>query len=105
MLPAKADPGQQKEFLEKEIQPRLDEAREGSRQVLFMDAAHFVLAPFLGFLWSVAPYLFERHPVVNVSMSWAHSMQLRMKWLRLPMTLTLLLKVCANYWKRLQLFM
>jgi len=29
MLPAKADPDQQKEFLEREIQPRLDEAREG----------------------------------------------------------------------------
>lgn len=54
MLPAKADPDQQKEFLEREIQPRLDEAREGTRVVYFMDAAHFVLAPFLGFLWSVA---------------------------------------------------
>ena len=53
MLPAKADPDQQKEFLEREIQPRLDEAREGKRVVCFMDAAHFVLAPFLGFLWSV----------------------------------------------------
>ena len=61
MLPAKADPDQQKEFLEKEIQPRLDEAREGNREVLFMDAAHFVLAPFLGFLWSVAR-MFIRAP-------------------------------------------
>jgi transposase len=61
MLPAKADPDKQKEFLEKEIQPRLDEAREGNRQVLFMDAAHFVLAPFLGFLWSVAR-MFIRAP-------------------------------------------
>jgi len=54
MQPAKADPEQQKEFLEREMQPRLDEAREGQRVVYFMDAAHFVLAPFLGFLWSVA---------------------------------------------------
>ena len=61
MLPAKADPDQQKEFLEKEIQPRLDEAREGKRVVLFTDAAHFVLAPFLGFLWS-ATRLFIRAP-------------------------------------------
>jgi transposase len=54
MLPAKADPDQQKEYLEQEMQPRLAKAREGQRVVYFMDAAHFVLAPFLGFLWSVA---------------------------------------------------
>ena len=54
MLPAKADPDQQKEFLEREIQPRLDEACEGKRVIYFMDAAHFVLAPFLDFLWSLA---------------------------------------------------
>jgi transposase len=53
MLPAKADPEKQKEFLEQELQPRLDEAQTGKRIVLFVDAAHFVLAPFLGFLWSV----------------------------------------------------
>ena len=53
MLPAKADPEKQKEFLEQEIQPRLDEAKAGKRVVLFVDAAHFALAPFLGFLWSV----------------------------------------------------
>ena len=54
MLPAKTDPQKQKEFLEQEIQPRLQEAQTGKRAVFFMDAAHFVLAPFLGFLWSVA---------------------------------------------------
>ena len=35
------------------MQPRLDEAQAGTRVVLFMDAAHFVLSAFLGFLWSV----------------------------------------------------
>lgn len=53
MAPAKADPQAQKEFLEQEIRPRLDEAQAGKRAVFFVDAAHFVLAPFLGFLWSV----------------------------------------------------
>jgi transposase len=53
MIPAKADPEKQKEFLEQEMQPRLEEAQAGKRVVLFVDAAHFVLAPFLGFLWSV----------------------------------------------------
>lgn len=52
MLPAKADPDKQAEFLEKEIEPRLEEAKEGKRAVFFVDAAHFVLAPYLGFLWS-----------------------------------------------------
>jgi len=53
MIPAKADPEKQKEFLEQALQPRLEEAQAGKRVVLFVDAAHFVLAPFLGFLWSV----------------------------------------------------
>lgn len=53
MIPAKADPQKQQEFLEQEIQPRLKEAQAGKRVVFFVDAAHFVLAPFLGFLWSV----------------------------------------------------
>ncbi len=51
-VPAKADLDKQAEFLEQEIQPRLDEAKAGKRAVYFVDAAHFVLGPFLGFLWS-----------------------------------------------------
>jgi flagellar biogenesis protein FliO len=35
------------------MEPRLEEAKAGKRAVFFMDAAHFVLAAFLGFLWSV----------------------------------------------------
>ncbi len=54
MLPAKADPDQQAAYLAQEIEPRLAEAQAGKRAVFFVDAAHFVLAPFLGYLWSVA---------------------------------------------------
>jgi transposase len=54
MIPAKADPDKQTAYLAQEIEPRLAEAQAGKRAVFFMDAAHFVLAPFLGFLWSVA---------------------------------------------------
>ncbi len=61
MLPAKADPEKQQEFLEQEIQPRLEEAQAGKRVVLFVDAAHFVLSAFLGFLWS-ATRIFIRAP-------------------------------------------
>src|SRR3954469_13696047 len=38
-------------FLEEELEPRLEQARRGQRQLYFVDAAHFVFAPFLGFLW------------------------------------------------------
>ena len=50
-IPAKADPEKQEAFLEEELEPRLEEARQGKRHVFFIDAAHFVMRPFLGFLW------------------------------------------------------
>ena len=53
-IPAKADPEEQKTFMDNELQPRLEQARQGKRHVFFMDAAHFVLQPFLGFLWCFA---------------------------------------------------
>jgi len=37
--------------LKKTLEPRLEEAKAGRRCVFFMDAAHFVFAPFLGYLW------------------------------------------------------
>ena len=54
MIPAKADPEAQASDLRQELPPRLAEAQAGKRAVFFVDAAHFVLAPFLGFLWSFA---------------------------------------------------
>jgi transposase len=42
---------EQAAFLKEELEPRLKQARRGRRQVYFVDAAHFVFAPFLGFLW------------------------------------------------------
>jgi|1186.fasta_scaffold102760_2 transposase len=44
----------QAEFRDTQLGPRLEEARQGRRQVLFVDAAHFVYAPFLGVVWCVA---------------------------------------------------
>jgi transposase len=51
-IPAKADPEKQQQFLAEELEPRLQESRQDQRHLFFMDAAHFVLQPFLGFLWS-----------------------------------------------------
>lgn len=50
---------EQAAFLEQRLEPRLKQACRGRRQVYFVDAAHFVFAPFLGFLWC-ASRLFVR---------------------------------------------
>jgi len=50
MLPAKADPEVPATYLETELEPRLAKAQAGQGAVFLVDAAHFVLAPFLGFL-------------------------------------------------------
>lgn len=50
MMPSKADPDVQDNFKQEKLEPRIKEAKVGKRAVV--DAAHFVLAPFLGFLWS-----------------------------------------------------
>jgi transposase len=61
MMPAKADVEAQQSFKENELEPRLEEAKTGQRAVFFVDAAHFVLAPFLGLLWCFAR-VFVRAP-------------------------------------------
>ncbi len=51
MIPAKAVPEVQEEFLEKDLNPLIKEAQSGKRTLYFMDAAHFVLSPYLGYVW------------------------------------------------------
>ncbi|MCL4520814.1 MAG: winged helix-turn-helix domain-containing protein [Firmicutes bacterium] len=50
-IPAKADPVAQRLFLETQLEPVLAQAQAGTRHVFFMDAAHFVLGAWLGYLW------------------------------------------------------
>jgi transposase len=45
---------EQAAFVHEKLGPRLEQARQGQRQVYFVDAAHFVFAPFLGCLWCAA---------------------------------------------------
>src|SRR5918997_2101391 len=45
---------EQAAFVREKLEPRLEQARRGRRQVYFVDAAHFVFAPFLGCLWCAA---------------------------------------------------
>jgi transposase len=60
-IPAKVDTAAQKKFHDEELQPRLAEALHGKRSVYFVDAAHFVLGAFLGYLWSLVR-VFVRTP-------------------------------------------
>ena len=50
-IPAKADVEEQERFQKEKLEPRLYEAQGGRRVLFFVDAAHFVLAPFLEYLW------------------------------------------------------
>lgn len=50
-VPAKADSQKQQRWLENDLQPAIELAKRGEIHLLFMDAAHFVLAPFLCWLW------------------------------------------------------
>jgi transposase len=50
-IPAKADVTAQEAFKTEQLEPRLEEAKAAQRVVFFMDAAHFVFAPFLGLVW------------------------------------------------------
>jgi len=60
-VPAKVDLKAQQTFHDEQLQPRLKEAKAGQRAVYFVDAAHFVMGAFLGFLWCVAR-VFVRTP-------------------------------------------
>lgn len=50
-VPGKADPEVQEDFKKKDLLPRLSEAKIGKRAVFFMDASHFVMGAFLGWIW------------------------------------------------------
>ena len=50
-LPSEANPYEQEDYKEKKLEPRLNEAKEGKSAVFFVDAAHFVMGAFLGFVW------------------------------------------------------
>jgi transposase len=56
LVPGKArdDEEQQRkqlEFHDQTLQPKLEEAKQNKRVVLFVDAAHFVMGAFLGIVW------------------------------------------------------
>lgn len=50
-VPAKVDPDKQAVFLRGTLKPLLAKAEAGECHLFFMDAAHFVLAAFVGIVW------------------------------------------------------
>jgi transposase len=53
-IPAKADTAKQHQWKEEILEPAIDEAEKGKCYLFFCDAAHFVLAPFICKVWSLA---------------------------------------------------
>ena len=52
-IPAKADTEKQQEWVKSTLEPAITEAQNGECHLLFMDAAHFILQPFICALWCV----------------------------------------------------
>ena len=52
-IPAKADTEKQQQWVKSTLEPAIEEARKGECNLLFMDAAHFILGPFICALWCV----------------------------------------------------
>ena len=50
-IPAKANIQAQEQFKKEKMEPRLEEAKAGNREVYFLDSAHFVLGAFLACIW------------------------------------------------------
>ena len=53
-VPEKANIAAQECFRTETLEPLVDKAQQGQIELFFMDAAHFVLLPFLGYLYSLA---------------------------------------------------
>lgn len=50
-IPAKADVKKQQQWMKTTLEPAIKEAQNGECHLLFMDAAHFILQPFICALW------------------------------------------------------
>lgn len=53
-IPAKADTEKQRQWVKSTLEPAIEEAQNGECHLLFMDAAHFILEPFICALWCIA---------------------------------------------------
>ena len=58
-IPSKADPEKQERFRVNELEPRLEQARQGKRAIFLSMLLTSCLGAFLGILWSFSPSLCE----------------------------------------------
>ena len=58
-VPAKADTAKQQQWVKEKLDPAIEEAKKGECQLLFMDAAHFILQPFICALWCTARFFIK----------------------------------------------
>jgi transposase len=64
-IPAKVNTTEQKSWVEETLKPVIKAAQDGEVHLLFMDAVHFVLTPFLCCLWCVTRVFIKASPGRN----------------------------------------
>ena len=64
-IPAKADAEKQQQWVKSILEPAIEEAQNGECHLLFMDAAHFILQPFICALWCVTRLFIKASPGRN----------------------------------------
>lgn len=64
-VPAKADALIQQQFVAQQLGPLVEKAQAGQYHLFFMDAAHFMLAPFVGLIWCFARMFVKAAPGRN----------------------------------------
>lgn len=64
-IPAKVNTTQQKNWVEETLKPVIAAAQNGEVHLLFLDAAHFILQPFLCCLWCISRVFIKASPGRN----------------------------------------
>jgi len=62
------------------IEPVIYESKRGEVELDYVDAAHFVLGAFLGYLWSKQVVKKLAATIANVTMSLARTMRFAARW-------------------------
>ena len=74
-IPAKVDVAAQESFKTETLEPLIEQAEQKKLHLFFVDAVHFVMLPFLGYLYSLAVRYLKSTSGANVSMCWGPCMQ------------------------------
>lgn len=64
-IPAKVNTTQQRDWVEETLKPVIKAAQNGEVHLLYLDAAHFVLQPFLCCLWCISRVFIKASPGRN----------------------------------------